>query len=117
MITPDKVPIDNTISLFERIVNKNLLVRRINIAATGLIYENQLQENNGYEQLDLFDDYKVKEMQKKKLDKIVEKEKKAQEALLQIKKKYGKNSIIKGMNLEDGATMKDRNEQIGGHKA
>jgi DNA polymerase V len=56
-------------------------------------------------------------MQKKKLDKIVEKEKKAQEALLQIKKKYGKNSIIKGMNLEDGATMKDRNEQIGGHKA
>jgi DNA polymerase V len=112
-----KILMDGVISLFERIVNKDLLVRRINIAATGLIYENQLQENNGYEQLDLFDDYKVKEMQKKKLDKIVEKEKKAQEALLQIKKKYGKNSIIKGMNLEDGATMKDRNEQIGGHKA
>lgn len=112
-----KILMDGVISLFEKIVNKNLLVRRINIAATGLIYENQLQENNGYEQLDLFDDYKVKEMQKKKLDKIVEKEKKAQEALLQIKKKYGKNSIIKGMNLEDGATMKDRNEQIGGHKA
>ena len=112
-----KILMDGVISLFERIVNKDLLVRRINIAATGLIYENQLQENNGYEQLDLFDDYKVKETQKKKLDKIVEKEKKAQEALLQIKKKYGKNSIIKGMNLEDGATMKDRNEQIGGHKA
>lgn len=112
-----KILMDGVISLFERIVNKDLLVRRINIAATGLIYENQLQENNGYEQLDLFDDYKVKEMQKKKLDKIVEKEKKAQEALLQIKKKYGKKSIIKGMNLEDGATMKDRNEQIGGHKA
>ena len=112
-----KILMDGVISLFERIVNKDLLVRRINIAATGLIYENQLQENNGYEQLDLFNDYKVKETQKKKLDKIVEKEKKAQEALLQIKKKYGKNSIIKGMNLEDGATMKDRNEQIGGHKA
>ena len=67
----------------------------------------------GYEQLDLFTDYEAIRKQEQEL----EKEKKMQKAVLEIKKKFGKNAVLKGMNLEEGATAKGRNEQIGGHKA
>ena len=112
-----KLIMDAVVSLYDRIINKDLLVRRINIAATNVMFENQVSMVKEYEQLDLFTDYEQKKKKDKKLEEDLVKEKKAQEAMLKIKKKYGKNAVMKGMNLEEGATMKERNEQIGGHKA
>ena len=65
----------------------------------------------------MFTDYEVLEQKRQNEEEILEKEKRMQQAVLDIKKKYGKNAILKGMNLEEGATTKDRNSQIGGHKA
>ena len=100
---------EGAVKLYDSIVNPILLIRRINISATSLKKE---APSIQYEQLSLFDnnDSKVD-------DKRLEKEQKAQESILKIKKRFGKNAIMKGMNLEDGATMKERNAQIGGHKA
>ena len=70
-----------------------------------------------FEQLDLFTDYAAVEAKREKENAELEREKRMQKAMLSIKKKFGKNAILKGMNLEEGATAKDRNEQIGGHKA
>lgn len=104
--------------LFDRIVDKNLLVRRLNIVANHVIPDAEAQEKNaGYVQLDLFTDYAALEKKKQQESAELEREKKMQQAMLQIKKKFGKNAILKGMNLEEGATAKDRNAQIGGHKA
>ncbi len=103
--------------LYDRIVDKNLLVRRINITANKLVDEESASKKDTYEQLDLFTDYKAKEEENAKEEAALEREKRMQKAMLNIKKKFGKNAILKGMNLEEGATAKDRNEQIGGHKA
>lgn len=104
--------------LFDRIVDKNLLVRRLNIVANHVIPEAEAQKKNaGYVQLDLFTDYAALEKKKQQESAELEREKKMQQAMLKIKKKFGKNAILKGMNLEEGATAKDRNSQIGGHKA
>ena len=70
-----------------------------------------------FEQLDLFTDYAALDAKRKQEDEELAKEKRVQQAMLTIKKKFGKNAILKGMNLEEGATAKDRNAQIGGHKA
>lgn len=70
-----------------------------------------------FEQLDLFTDYSARQSLLEKENEELEKERKMQEAMLEIKKKFGKNAILKGMNLQEGATAKDRNRQIGGHKA
>ena len=75
------------------------------------------QSENNYEQLDLFTDYSASQSLLEKENEELEKERKMQEAMLEIKKKFGKNAILKGMNLQEGATAKDRNRQIGGHKA
>ena len=107
-----------TAELFDRIVDKNLLVRRLNITANHVVPEADAPvKNGGYEQLDLFTDLTALEAQRKREKAELDREKKIQQAMLIIKKKYGKNAILKGMNLEEGATAKDRNEQIGGHKA
>ncbi len=111
-----KLIVDATMELFDRIVNKSLLVRRITIAACKLVRESEMAENPP-EQLDLFTDYEALEKKRQREEEILEKEKRMQQAVLDIKKKYGKNAILKGMNLEEGATAKDRNSQIGGHKA
>ena len=76
-----------------------------------------MKQKETWEQLDLFTDYTAIEEQKKENTALLEREKKMQQAMLDIKKKFGKNAILKGMNLLDGATAKDRNGQIGGHKA
>ena len=105
-------------SLFDKIVDKNLLVRRINIVAARVIPENEAPNQTAeYEQLDLFTDYTAVQKQREQAQHELSRERKMQEAVLAIKKKYGKNAILKGMNLEDGATAKGRNVQIGGHKA
>ena len=104
--------------LFDRIIDKNLLVRRLNIVANHVIPEADApKKNDGFEQLDLFTDYAALEEKQERERAELEREKKMQQAMLTIKKKFGKNAILKGMNLEEGATAKDRNAQIGGHKA
>lgn len=104
------------VELFERIVDKDLLVRRLYITATHVIPESEKQEQTA-QQLDLFTDYEAEQKKREEEEAELQREKKRQEAVLQIKNKYGKNAILKGMNLEEGATAKNRNEQIGGHKA
>lgn len=108
---------DAVMELYDRIVDKNLLIRRITITANKLIDERFAKQPDAYEQMDLFTDYKELERTRKKEDEALEREKNIQKAMLDIQKKYGKNAILKGMNLLEGATAKDRNEQIGGHKA
>ena len=104
--------------LFDRIVDKNLLVRRLNIVANHVLPEADApKKNDGFVQLDLFTDYAALELKQERERAELEREKKMQKAMLTIKKKFGKNAILKGMNLEEGATAKDRNAQIGGHKA
>ena len=104
--------------LFDRIVDKSLLIRRLNVTANHIIPESSApQKNAGYEQLDLFTDYAALQAKQEQEQRELEREKKMQQAMLTIKKKYGKNAILKAMNLEEGATAKERNAQIGGHKA
>ena len=103
--------------LFERIVNPDLLIRRITITANHVVRESEVQQTISFEQLDLFTDYDALEKQRKEENAELEKEKKMQQAMLSIKKKFGKNAILKGMNLEEGAMARQRNDQIGGHKA
>ena len=108
---------DAVMELYDRIVNKDLLIRRINITANKLVDEHTVMNDDAYEQLDFFTDYEAVKKQKEKEEADLERERHMQEAMLSIKKKYGKNAILKGMNLQEGATAKDRNAQIGGHKA
>ncbi len=108
---------DAVTELYERIVDKNLLIRRINITACNVIRECDIKKDEAPEQLNFFEDYKEKERKKAELEASLDRERKMQDALIEIKHKYGKNAILKGMNFKEGATAKDRNKQIGGHKA
>ena len=105
--------------LYDEIMNPKLLVRRIAISANHVVCEGTEQKVQEYEQLNLFTDYGTQVEQKKKEEEeaALDREKRMQEAMLSIKKKFGKNAVLKGMNLQEGATARDRNEQIGGHKA
>ena len=110
--------LDAVSELYDRITDKNLLIRRLNITANRVIPETAAAQNGSkFEQLDLFTDYTTLEKKREAELKELERERKMQQAMLTIKKKFGKNAILKGMNLEEGATAKDRNAQIGGHKA
>ena len=106
-----KVITEHIMSLYKKIVNDKLLVRRINITANNVVNENTLKEYK-YEQIDLFIDYKELNRKRKK----EQNEKEIQKAILDIKGKYGKNAILKGMNLQKEGTTIERNGQIGGHK-
>ena len=103
--------------LYDRIINPDLLVRRVSITANNVISENDAKKIVMTEQLDLFSDISKTISAEKAEEEMLEKEKNLQKAILEIKKKYGKNAVLKGMNFKDGATMIDRNGQIGGHKA
>ena len=103
--------------LFDRIINWDLLVRRINVVASRVVPERDAIEKPVFTQMDLFTDYAQLEQEREKEKKELEKEKKIQHAVLDIKKKFGKNAVLKGMNFEEGATTRERNGQIGGHKA
>lgn len=105
------------IELFDRIVNPDLLIRRISITAGKVIQESKVQDTYEFEQLDLFTDYAALEEQRRKENERLEKEKKRQKAILSLQQKYGKNIVLKGMNMIEGATMITRNGQVGGHKA
>lgn len=108
-----KLICETAMKLFDRIVDKELLVRRMYIVANHIITENDAEKEREYIQLNLFSDTGKQEAEENELNK----EKDMQKAILKIKSKYGKNSIIKGMNLKEGATALERNRQIGGHKA
>lgn len=108
---------DAVLQLYDRIVDKNLLIRRINISANHIVDENSIVRKNQFEQMDLFTDYDKLKKKQEEEEAALEREKSLQKAMLTIKKKYGKNAILKGTNLEEGATAVDRNRQIGGHKA
>lgn len=103
--------------LFENIVDKNLLVRRMYVTANKVVSEMTIAKENAPRQLDLFTDYEAVLRKEKDEASELEKEKKIQKAILSIKKKYGKNAVLRGMNFEEGGTTKNRNNQIGGHKA
>ena len=105
------------LELYDRIVDQRLLVRRITITANHVVSESAAQEKNGFEQLSLFDNDPDEPQKKQQEQEELEREKKMQKAVLDIKKKFGKNAILKGMNLQEGATAVERNSQIGGHKA
>lgn len=106
-----------TMELYNRIMNEKLLSRRISIAACRIIPEEQAADENEFEQLDLFTDFAEKEA-KRERDAIMEaKEHNMQRAIIGLKNKYGKNAVLRGMNLQEGATTVSRNKQIGGHKA
>lgn len=103
--------------LYDRILNPKLLIRRVTVVANHLVDETQVREAEQFEQLDLFTDYAALEKEKKEEEERLSKERRLQEAMLSVKKKFGKNAILKGMNLQEGATTIERNRQIGGHKA
>ena len=109
--------IKSAIELFDRIMDKNMLSRRITIVANHVVPKNIIKQEPKYEQLDWFTDYDEKKKNEAREQKILEKERKLQETTLELKKRFGKNAIIKGFNLKEGATTIDRNSQIGGHKA
>ena len=106
-----------TADLFAKIVDPKLLIRRMNITVNRVVSEDIANKYVKSEQLDLFTDYDEKANQNEKKVKSLAKERKMQKALLEIKEKFGKNAILKGLNFEEGATAKERNQQIGGHKA
>lgn len=111
-----KLITEAVISLYERIVNEKLLVRRINITANNVVDEANLREEKMYEQIDLFGNYKELDKKREENKKKEKAEKEIQKTMLNIKMKYGKNAILKGMNFEEGGTTIERNGQIGGHK-
>ena len=104
------------LELYDKIINKDLLVRRINVCACNVIDEKEAQKKISFNQLDLFsnNDKIMKEKEEEKQS--VKDEMKLQKTILDLKNKYGKNVILKAMSLEEGSTIKERNEQVGGHK-
>ena len=108
---------ETVMELFDRIVNSDLLVRRINLTTNHVVDEETAAKNPAPVQYDLFTDYEALEREQREEKERLAKERKIQTAILNIKKQFGKNAILKGLNYEEGATAKERNEQIGGHKA
>ena len=111
-----RIIVDAAMELFDRIIDKSLFARRLTIAACNVIKESDIPKSENYEQLSLFDtEETIKERENN--ENALKKERALQEAMLKIKHKYGKNAVLKGTNYTEGATAKDRNRQIGGHKA
>lgn len=110
-----KALIDAAASLFDRVVNQELLIRRLNLTAVRVLPVGSVGDEHSCEQLDLFSNFGPAAEARRHQDAALARERKIQAAMLDIKKKYGKNAILKGMNLEDGATARERNRQVGGH--
>ena len=105
------------LELFDRIIDRGLLVRRFYLTAGRIAEEASAPDKKAFEQLDFFTDYSAVNEQRAQESAELEREKKIQRTMLDIKKRFGKNAILKGMNLEEGATGKARNDTIGGHRA
>ena len=111
-----KIITEKVLELFEKIIDQDLMVRRINLTACNVINRNKAIKQVHYQQFDLFSSCEEQESKKKHETIDEQEENKLQKTLLDIKEKYGKNAILKGMNLEEGGTTIERNEQVGGHK-
>ena len=109
--------IEAAMTLYDRITSPALLIRRLNLSADHVIPEDQVKKEETYEQLSLFSDPSKEEAEKIQKETSRERERRLQTAMLAIKDRYGKNAILRGTDLEDGATTMERNNQIGGHKA
>ena len=104
--------------LFDHCVNPDLLIRRLNLTTNHVVSEASVAvQQKTPQQLDLFTDYEALEKQHQKEQAQLDKERRMQEAQLKIKQRFGKNAILRGLNFNEGATAKERNAQIGGHKA
>ncbi len=113
-----KVLIDTAMSLFDKIVNPVLLIRRLSLTAQHVVSEEAAEKKNHQpRQLSLFDDNEAIAAAEEKHQQELDKERRMQKALLEIKSRFGKNAILKGVSYKDGATARERNEQIGGHHA
>jgi DNA polymerase V len=109
---------DSATELYDRYVNPDLLIRRLNLTTNHVVSEASVAtRQNAPQQLDLFTDYETLKKLKQERKAQLDKERRMQEAQLKIKKRFGKNAILRGLNFEEGATAKERNKQIGGHKA
>ena len=106
---------DVVMALYDRIVDPDLLIRKVNIAACQLLNEDEITDTS--QQLSLFSDYGEAKEKKAAEQAAEEKEKKIQNTMLDLQHRYGKNAVLKGMNLKEGATTIERNGQVGGHKA
>ncbi|MDO5341673.1 MAG: DNA methylase [Bacteroidia bacterium] len=109
--------VDATMNLYDKIINQNLLVRYINVTASHVIDESKAERKNATADIDLFTDYDELEKKSRVEEEALAKEHKMQETIIDLKRRFGKNAILKGTNFEDGATAIERNKQIGGHKA
>ncbi len=103
------------VELYDKISNKSLLVRRVTIAACNLKKESET-DNGRFYQLDIFSDFSRVQESEEKRDEVLDRERKVQQAILEVKKSFGKNAAIKGMDLQEDATTIERNGQIGGHR-
>ena len=109
---------DGATELFDRCVNPDLVIRRLNLTTNHVVSEATVSaQDHAPQQLDLFTDYEALEKQRQEEQAQLDKERRMQEVQLKIKKRFGKNAILRGLNFEEGATAKERNEQIGGHRA
>ena len=107
---------NEVLKLYDRITNPILLVRRINLVASNVVSEDKVENKPQRQQLDLFTNYQEQdELNKKQIEREKE-DAKIQKTILELKRRYGKNAILKGMNLEEGATAIERNREVGGHK-
>ena len=116
-VSSSRKMMEAALTLYERVVDRNLLVRRLTLAADGIIPEEQAADEGEWEQMELFGDWEARQQERRREDQELEKEKKLQKAMLQMKEKFGKNAVLKGMSLEEEATARERNQQIGGHRA
>lgn len=112
-----RIIVDAVLNLYDKIIHKDFFVRRIAVGANHVTDETSVRSEPAFEQLDLFTDYAALRKEQEEKEAEQKKERKLQQAMLEIKKKYGKNAILKGTNLIEGATAMERNNQIGGHKA
>ena len=108
---------DAVLDLYDRIVNPKLLVRRVTLNANRVEDKSNVQEEEKFQQMNLFTDFLDVTGKKEEEKEALERERRMQDAVISIKKRFGKNAILKGMNLQEGATTMERNNQIGGHKA
>ena len=105
-------------AIYDRVVDPGLTVRRFNLAVTRLVAGDELdKQESEVEQLDFFTDYEAKDKALEAEEEGLRRERQVQEALLEIRERFGKNAVVKGLNLQKGATALERNRQIGGHKA
>lgn len=109
--------LEAVLRLYDRITDRKLLVRRLQLTAAHLIREDEIPVEPEIEQMELFIDYEARKAERAAEEAALAKERKLQEASLAIQKKFGKNALLKGTSLQEGATTRQRNQQIGGHKA